>query len=157
MDVDGALLFLPAEDFNGIAPPLLVHGLDNTYSGGFSNPLSNVYADVSVTGGSTAVSALPVTLSNTVTPVNDDPIAPDVTFTVIESGSFFVSPIASVTDADGDTPLFSLVGSAANGLATLNTHGIFSYVHSGGNLSSCLLYTSPSPRDATLSRMPSSA
>ena len=26
-----------------------------------------------------------------------------------------------------------------------------------GNLNSCLLYTSPSPRDATLSRMPSSA
>ena len=27
----------------------------------------------------------------------------------------------------------------------------------GGSLNSCLLYTSPSPRDATLSRMPSSA
>ena len=27
----------------------------------------------------------------------------------------------------------------------------------GGQLSACLLYTSPSPRDATLSRMPSSA
>ena len=27
----------------------------------------------------------------------------------------------------------------------------------GGSLSACLLYTSPSPRDATLSRMPSSA
>ena len=27
----------------------------------------------------------------------------------------------------------------------------------GGKLWSCLLYTSPSPRDATLSRMPSSA
>ena len=26
-----------------------------------------------------------------------------------------------------------------------------------GSLNSCLLYTSPSPRDATLSRMPSSA
>ena len=26
-----------------------------------------------------------------------------------------------------------------------------------GNLNNCLLYTSPSPRDATLSRMPSSA
>ena len=26
-----------------------------------------------------------------------------------------------------------------------------------GNLKGCLLYTSPSPRDATLSRMPSSA
>ena len=29
--------------------------------------------------------------------------------------------------------------------------------HSYGNSSVCLLYTSPSPRDATLSRMPSSA
>ena len=27
----------------------------------------------------------------------------------------------------------------------------------GGEVSNCLLYTSPSPRDATLSRMPSSA
>ena len=27
----------------------------------------------------------------------------------------------------------------------------------GGNVKDCLLYTSPSPRDATLSRMPSSA
>ena len=28
---------------------------------------------------------------------------------------------------------------------------------SGAELNNCLLYTSPSPRDATLSRMPSSA
>ena len=28
---------------------------------------------------------------------------------------------------------------------------------SGGDITTCLLYTSPSPRDATLSRMPSSA
>ena len=33
-----------------------------------------------------------------------------------------------------------------------------SYDHAlGGPYASCLLYTSPSPRDATLSRMPSSA
>ena len=31
------------------------------------------------------------------------------------------------------------------------------YEHISENLNSCLLYTSPSPRDATLSRMPSSA
>ena len=31
------------------------------------------------------------------------------------------------------------------------------FPNSGGNSDSCLLYTSPSPRDATLSRMPSSA
>ena len=29
--------------------------------------------------------------------------------------------------------------------------------YAGGKLNTCLLYTSPSPRDATLSRMPSSA
>ena len=29
--------------------------------------------------------------------------------------------------------------------------------HFGGHSHTCLLYTSPSPRDATLSRMPSSA
>ena len=29
--------------------------------------------------------------------------------------------------------------------------------HTPGTLTACLLYTSPSPRDATLSRMPSSA
>ena len=40
----------------------------------------------------------------------------------------------------------------------LNTHGIITkgYVSQIGSIS-CLLYTSPSPRDATLSRMPSSA
>ena len=31
------------------------------------------------------------------------------------------------------------------------------FVDAGGCYQSCLLYTSPSPRDATLSRMPSSA
>ena len=30
-------------------------------------------------------------------------------------------------------------------------------VHATGQVAHCLLYTSPSPRDATLSRMPSSA
>ena len=37
-----------------------------------------------------------------------------------------------------------------------NTKPIYLYINSPGG-SVCLLYTSPSPRDATLSRMPSSA
>ena len=45
--------------------------------------------------------------------------------------------------------------------ALLKSAQVFDYVsHSsdyGINIKSCLLYTSPSPRDATLSRMPSSA
>ena len=40
----------------------------------------------------------------------------------------------------------------------LETQGIISGYHAKLNMSKiCLLYTSPSPRDATLSRMPSSA
>ena len=35
--------------------------------------------------------------------------------------------------------------------------GFHDRVHSGDLITTCLLYTSPSPRDATLSRMPSSA
>ena len=40
---------------------------------------------------------------------------------------------------------------------TLRAHNVRYFFYIGGNDSSCLLYTSPSPRDATLSRMPSSA
>ena len=48
-----------------------------------------------------------------------------------------------------------------NGAGTSELEQRYSYEHSspikGDNYYSCLLYTSPSPRDATLSRMPSSA
>ena len=40
-------------------------------------------------------------------------------------------------------------------LAGLKLDGVGFEAHSDGDI--CLLYTSPSPRDATLSRMPSSA
>mgnify|MGYP003298609534 CR=1 FL=1 len=40
----------------------------------------------------------------------------------------------------------------------LHKNTLFGYVeYHGDNLDSCLLYTSPSPRDGLLSRMPSSA
>ena len=58
---------------------------------------------------------------------------------VAHAGIFFVQPIGIPDDPDGDLLGFSL---------TLpNTH----------DMRSCLLYTSPSPRDGLLSRMPSSA
>ena len=50
------------------------------------------------------------------------------------------------------TGLFALSGAVTNWLAV---HMLFEKVP--GLYGSCLLYTSPSPRDATLSRMPSSA
>ena len=39
----------------------------------------------------------------------------------------------------------------------VNTDALVENVHFNDDTISCLLYTSPSPRDATLSRMPSSA
>ena len=38
-----------------------------------------------------------------------------------------------------------------------NPQNDLSLIHVGGTNGNCLLYTSPSPRDSTLSRMPSSA
>ena len=56
---------------------------------------------------------------------------------------------ASDTVFDNDFPTFDLID-AATGTFVVNDNGrALSYI--------CLLYTSPSPRDATLSRMPSSA
>ena len=40
---------------------------------------------------------------------------------------------------------------------TLNETPVIIFLHGQSLCGSCLLYTSPSPRDATLSRMPSSA
>ena len=46
----------------------------------------------------------------------------------------------------------ALIGAAAGGAIASSSQG-----STNGMLYTCLLYTSPSPRDATLSRMPSSA
>ena len=87
-------------------------------------------------------------------------------------------------DPEADNLTVTLLDDADNGTLTLNTDGTFSFAPDAGftgndeftyqvcddgtpiacdsatvyvTVLSCLLYTSPSPRDATLSRMPSSA
>ena len=50
-----------------------------------------------------------------------------------------------------------ITGSAFTDNTASQGHGGGVYYRSSGQYASCLLYTSPSPRDATLSRMPSSA
>ena len=62
-------------------------------------------------------------------------------------GSLFCDfgPAFDVHDLDGEEPLTCIVASISNDATPLVT------------CVDCLLYTSPSPRDATLSRMPSSA
>ena len=53
---------------------------------------------------------------------------------------------------DIESRWWSITAYANDGFLIENTEKLYSY-----NSETCLLYTSPSPRDATLSRMPSSA
>ena len=74
--VGGELVFTPDADFNG--------------------PASFTYT---ITDGTTTATA---TVSGTVTPANDGPVAQDDTFTVAEDGSVSVPVLANDSDIDGD-------------------------------------------------------
>ena len=95
---------------------------------------------------------------------NPGPIAVDDSDDANQSGVVAGNVITNLagqdTDVDGDEIMVnevdgmqSFVGTeiagSNGGLFTINNDGSYSF--------DCLLYTSPSPRDATLSRMPSSA
>ena len=120
-----------------------------------------------------------VTLAVDVIPENDFPIVDTALgLFVSETGSVQItSALLSVTDMDiaddpstieftvdslptvmnGETDLDKLAGFYVENELT----GVISRVMIGGTFTqkdiNCLLHTSPSPRDATLSRMPSSA
>jgi VCBS repeat-containing protein len=79
------------------------------------------------------------TVTITVDPVNDAPVANDDSATVAEGGtvgvldSAEVSVLANDTDADGDPLTAILVSGPAHASAfTLNADGTFSYTHDGG-------------------------
>ena len=60
-------------------------------------------------------------------------------------------------DRDADTDSSNQVTAIVSSLAAGETGQIIFQVQIDGGLNTCLLYTSPSPRDGLLSRMPSSA
>ena len=66
-----------------------------------------------------------------------------------------VDVLTGSMDPEGGT-LSVVSAEADNGVVVINADGSLSYTPNE-NYNGCLLYTSPSPRDATLSRMPSSA
>ena len=69
------------------------------------------------------------------------------------SGGLGLIAFAVFTDFNG----FFLFGLVEIGLAVVTGNSIKKEEQATGSFTTCLLYTSPSPRDATLSRMPSSA
>jgi len=86
--------FVAEANYNGTPPALLVRGLDNTYSGGFSTTAGSetrVNVNTTTNGGSTAIAAATSSLSTSITAVNDAPVAVNDSYTVAEDGALTVN------------------------------------------------------------------
>ncbi|WP_068606939.1 tandem-95 repeat protein [Paenibacillus swuensis] len=100
VNADGAFTYTPQQDFNGF---------------------DSFTVRVNDGQGGTAESNVAIT----VTPVNDAPVAQDVTETLPEDTT--TSGKINALDVDGDTLTFSLLSGAANGLAVVNPDGTYTY------------------------------
>ncbi|EID17755.1 outer membrane adhesin-like protein [Mycolicibacterium phlei RIVM601174] len=102
LNADGSFTYAPTGDY---------HGADEfTYT-------------VSDGQGGTAVG----TVSITVTPTNDDPVANHDSYTVTEDGRVTGDVLTNDTDIDGDTLTTSLVGAPTHGKLDFNADGTFTY------------------------------
>ena len=128
---------------------MLTDNMDGTWS--YTPALNDdteVSFDYNITDSTDVVAAV-ATLD--ITSVNDAPQTTDVALIAIAEDSLprlitQTELLANATDIEGDAlTATDLTIATGNGILTDNMDG------------TCLLYTSPSPRDATLSRMPSSA
>ena len=81
----------------------------------------------------------------------------NLTLTENPGRSGVISGVASSLLYQDDREKVAIEQWAANAQTELNHKGGLELLVIEGSFSICLLYTSPSPRDATLSRMPSSA
>jgi uncharacterized repeat protein (TIGR01451 family) len=102
---DGSFIYTPDANFNG--------------TDSFTYQANDGTADSNV-----------ATVTLTVTPVNDAPIAVDDTYTTNENTALTVAAgaiLANDTDVDGGALTVSLVSGPANGTVTLNPDGEFTY------------------------------
>lgn len=84
------------------------------------------------------LASAPVTVSITVTPVNDNPTAVADTGTVSEGGTTTINAASNDSDPEGALDLTSIVitTNPTNGSATVNSNGTISYTHNGGETTS---------------------
>lgn len=89
------------------------------------------------------------TVTVTVTPVNDAPVAADDTATAPKGRPVTVAPLANDTDVDGDTLAIADLGAAAHGTVVANPDGTVSYVPAAGYKGSdAFTYTVSDPAGA---------
>jgi len=124
------LRFVPAADFNGPAPALTTHLIDDSagpiVTGGF------VDLTATGTGGSTPYSADTVTVSESVTAVNDAPLAADDVASTHEGTPADLNVLANDSDADGDALSISGAPTALHGTVTVNADGTLHYTPDAG-------------------------
>jgi len=85
--------------------------------------------------GTNGVVSNEATVSITITPVNDAPVANNDTASVVEGGSVNISVLSNDSDIEGNIDLTSvvIVSQPANGTVGVNTQtGVVNYVHNGG-------------------------
>ena len=99
---DGTITFTPDENFNG----------ETTIDYVATDPDGN---------------ETPGTITVTVNPVNDDPVANDDDVTVDEDDVVTISPLGNDTDVDGDTITIESFTQPTNGTLTDNGDGTFDY------------------------------
>jgi len=134
--------FLPAANFNG-APPALTAYLIDSSSGAVT---TGTFLDVSVNGGQTRFSDTGISLTTSITAVNDSPVVPPTAVTVGATEQTAKVLLGSITVSDVDLnarnggngdyggALFTVQRGAANAVDTFAfaSGGLFTV--SGGNL-----------------------
>jgi len=113
----GGFVYYPDDDFNGI-DTFTYHAHDGT-----------------------EYSVETATVTITIEPVNDDPVAGNDTDSVAEGGTLNVAApglLNNDTDVDGDTLTVNSTPETfpSNGTLTLNTNGSYIYTHDGGETTS---------------------
>ena len=75
-------------------------------------------------------------------------------FQVLSFAQWSDPAYSKITESDQENERYKLMDKMSINLKESDIRNVLTMI---GELTGCLLYTSPSPRDATLSRMPSSA
>ena len=138
---------MTAEKLHQLVLPPAAADKDSHPGGAPSAKMPGATANPAQSQSSAAAAATPAAASNSknaaVSPVSGPPGAPATTTTVTSQSAKSAGQGVTVTNADLQQGLLLPLPPAPE-VTLLGSH-------------SCLLYTSPSPRDGLLSRMPSSA
>ena len=126
--------FKPVADWNGTPGSLSVHAVDSTYAGGYASGATRATYDTTTDGSTSPVSASAVSLSTSITSVNDAPVATDDSGSAIEAGgvanatagtSASGTLLTNDTDVESDPLVVSAIRTGtASGSGTSGTVGV---------------------------------